>query len=98
MTTEECDLAQQSVGINGYNGGFHETSEQRYPWCWVGTGGNANFNQFGDQGSQAAGSSLICKKPGGTLTKESHDLTPNASVLVFFFPTFFLRTNFVFHL
>ena len=59
-----CNEARQQLEITGWNGADKSDSEYRLPYCWIGAGGNANFNPKGDSGNPPnikLIASLICE-------------------------------------
>jgi len=60
-TFDECDFARLELGISEWNGAELNTHVGRKPYCWVGGGGAANFNEYADFGTASGLSTgLIC--------------------------------------
>ena len=61
-TFDECKTASIEVGISGWNGEKFNDHPARMPYCWIGSGGNSNFNVNGDHSDNYGSCRLICKK------------------------------------
>lgn len=62
---DECNNARLQLGIKQWNGNNLNTHNHRLPYCWVGQSGKANFNEYGDVGSNPSLSVLICTLGNG---------------------------------
>ena len=56
-----CNAARNELSFSVWNGERFINNGQRLPYCWVGTGGGANYNSNGDTGQNPPPSRLICE-------------------------------------
>ena len=61
-----CNEARNELSISGWNGVKTKNHRERLPYCWVGSGGRANYNPRGDSGwnPPVPTSKLICEVVG----------------------------------
>ena len=58
-----CNKARNELSISGWSKENYNNHRHRLPYCWIGSGGGANYNSNGDWGPNgpAPVSKLICE-------------------------------------